>query len=117
MHWNCLHIHNCKTILNRQCHFPRAFQWYHGYSAATVGTRVSFKPCSSYAAPILIIAIRGTAFGFSVFLNGKFLGSGVNSAASLDTQAGTYNLNSSLLNASDNVVAVILDNTGDSYQS
>ena len=53
----------------------------------------------------------GNNFGFSAFLNNKFLGS--NQGAGHDLTNNTFALSAANLNAGDNVVTVLLDSTGE----
>lgn len=78
------------------------------------------KPFSKLALYHLTGFFSGSYFGYSAYINSYFLGSGEGVATlatrngGIDLLNGTWALNSSVLNAEDNVVSVILDNTGSS---
>ncbi|KAH6645415.1 putative beta-galactosidase B [Truncatella angustata] len=74
--------------------------------------RATFSATSEPPSGVFLNITGGTAFGYSAWLNGKFIGSWLG-LSWIDKEASTFSFSNATLNADDeNVLIVVMDNSG-----
>jgi len=79
--------------------------------------RATFPTSSAPPTGVFLDIIGGTAFGYSVWLNSKFIGSWLGNSYT-DSKAATFSFSNATLSTSgDNILTILMDNSGHDQRS